>query len=32
MCCLIVRGQLHVRAVLDDEGEDDEMLPVAPWV
>jgi len=24
--------QLRVRAVLDDEGEDDELLPVAPWV
>ena len=24
--------QLRVRAVLDDEGEEDELLPVAPWV
>jgi hypothetical protein len=29
---LIAHWQLHVRAVLDDEGEDDELLPVAPWV
>ncbi len=29
---LTAHFQLHVRAVLDDEGEDDELLPVAPWV
>jgi hypothetical protein len=29
---LIEMWQLRVRAVLDDEGEEDELLPVAPWV
>jgi hypothetical protein len=35
LCCvffLIEMWQLRVRAVLDDEGEEDELLPVAPWV